>query len=260
MQNQLNIALVQANLAWENPEYNRTYFENEIRAISFFTDLVMLPEMFTSGFTMNPKKIAETMQGKTVHWLKNTAKKYAIAITGSLVIKEGSNFYNRLLFVLPNGEILYYDKKHLFTLAGEDKVYYPGTKKLIVTHKGWKICPLICYDLRFPVWSRNTKNYDLLLYVANWPKPRIQAWSKLLSARAIENVCYCAGVNRVGTDAKNNFYPGASAVYDFTGKKMLSFSNNMATTKVVSLDKTKLINFREQYPFLDNQDAFNLKA
>ena len=171
----MKIALIQAPLLWENPIQNRKYFEDKINSIRDKIDLIVLPEMFTSGFTINPKAVAETMQGETVSWLLALAKAKNTAITGSLVIQENGNFFNRLVFVVPSGEIKTYDKKHLFTLAGEDKTYTSGTEKMLIEYQGFKICPLICYDLRFPVFARNTEDYDVLIYVANWPKPSINA-------------------------------------------------------------------------------------
>ncbi len=200
----MKIALIQSSLFWENPNANRNHFEEKINAIDEEVDLIVLPEMFSTGFTMNPSAVSETMQGETVLWLQSLAEAKNSAITGSLVIQENNNFYNRLLFVFPSGEIQFYDKRHLFTLAGEDKIYTSGKDKLIVEYKGWKICPLVCYDLRFPVFARNVEEYDVLIYVANWPESRITAWDALLKARAIENMSYTIGVNRVGKD-NNNF-------------------------------------------------------
>ncbi len=211
MKNILKITIIQSELVWENSAQNRQVFLEKIKSISEVVDLIILPEMFTTGFTMNPEKVAETMDGETIHWLKYLAKEKNTAITGSLIIKEGNKYYNRLVFVHPTGEIKTYDKRHTFTLAGEDKIYTAGNKKLIVAYKGWKICPMICYDLRFPVWSRNTDDYNLLIYVANWPKPRITAWSTLLKARAIENMSYVVGVNRIGADDNGHEYSGNSA-------------------------------------------------
>ena len=197
MVNELKIALLQSNLVWENPIQNRINFSKKIESITESVDIIILPEMFTSGFTMNATAVAETMTGETISWLLTSAKKNNCAIMGSLVILEDSTYYNRCVFVEPDGKISTYDKRHTFTLAGEHKVYKTGTEKIIIDFKGWRICPLVCYDLRFPVWARNTDNYDLLIYVANWPKPRINAWDALLKARAIENMSYCIGVNRV---------------------------------------------------------------
>jgi omega-amidase len=191
----MKVALIQSSLFWENPTANRNYFEEQINAIPEKVDLIVLPEMFSTGFTMNPELVFETMQGETIQWFRSLAKAQNSAITGSLVIKEKGNFYNRLVFVFPSGAIQCYDKRHLFKLAGEDKVYTSGKEKLIVAYQGWKICLLICYDLRFPVFARNTEGYDLLIYVANWPKPRINAWDILLKARSVENMCYRTHLN-----------------------------------------------------------------
>jgi predicted amidohydrolase len=246
-------------LVWENPSQNRLNFLNKIDSITQPVDIIVLPEMFTSGFTMNPKGVAETMQGETVSWMKSIASKKQAAITGSLIIKENDNYYNRLLFVHPNGEINSYDKRHTFTLAGEDKVYTAGTKKLIVAFKGWSICPLICYDLRFPVWARNTENYEVLIYVANWPKPRVNAWDALLKARAIENMSYCIGVNRVGLDANNHEYSGHSASYDVLGNRLDTTPFDKEAISIVTLDKTELENYRNKLNFLNDKDEFTLK-
>ncbi|WP_188605604.1 amidohydrolase [Aquaticitalea lipolytica] len=258
-QDKLNIALIQSVLVWENPSQNRLNFLNKIDSITQPVDIIVLPEMFTSGFTMNPKGVAETMQGETVSWMKSIASKKQAAITGSLIIKENDNYYNRLLFVHPNGEINSYDKRHTFTLAGEDKVYTAGTKKLIVAFKGWSICPLICYDLRFPVWARNTENYEVLIYVANWPKPRVNAWDALLKARAIENMSYCIGVNRVGLDANNHEYSGHSAAYDVLGNRLDTTPFDKEAISIVTLDKTELENYRNKLNFLNDKDEFTLK-
>lgn len=246
-------------MVWENPSQNRLNFLNKIDSITQPADIIVLPEMFTSGFTMNPKDVAETMQGETVLWMKSIASKKQAAITGSLIIKENDNYYNRLLFVHPNGEINSYDKRHTFTLAGEDKVYTAGTKKLIVAFKGWSICPLICYDLRFPVWARNTENYEVLIYVANWPKPRVNAWDALLKARAIENMSYCIGVNRVGLDANNHEYSGHSAAYDVLGNRLDTTPLDKEAISIVTLNKTELENYRNKLNFLNDKDEFTLK-
>ena len=183
--------------------------------------MIVLPEMFSTGFTMNASAVAETMDGETVLWLQSIAKQRKCAITGSMIIEENGRFYNRMLFVFPSAEIQYYDKRHLFSLAGEDKCYKRGTQKVIVTYLDWKICLQICYDLRFPVFARNVENYDLFLYVANWPKVRTNAWDALLKARAIENLSYVVGVNRVGLDANQYEHIGHSQVVDFLGNYVL---------------------------------------
>lgn len=252
----LHIAIIQTHLLWENPKANRRNLEDKLKDLNSETDLIILPEMFTSGFTMNPEVVAETMQGETIKWMIELAKRNNLAITGSIVIKENDNYYNRLLFVHPSGKVDFYDKRHTFTLAGEDKVYTAGLSKIIVDYKGWKICPLVCYDLRFPVWARNIENYDLLIYVANWPKPRIQAWDILLKARAIENMCYAIGVNRIGLDEKGYEYSGHSSVYDVLGNQ-ISFSNKDEIVHSV-LKKNEIINCREKLKFLDDKDSFTL--
>ncbi|WP_333599598.1 amidohydrolase [Flavobacterium sp.] len=253
----MKIALVQTTLAWENPTENRSHLVQKINGFLEDVDLIVLPEMFASGFTMNPKAVAETMQGETISWMQHLAKARNCAITGSLVIEENDHFYNRLVFVFPNGDIKTYDKRHLFTLAGEDKVYTAGTDKLILDYKGFKICPLVCYDLRFPVFSRNVEDYDLLLYVANWPKPRVNAWDILLKARAVENMCYAIGVNRIGTDNNNLDYVGHSQAIDFLGNYILEPKETEGVF-IVELDKNKLLETRSKLAFLNDRDTFEL--
>lgn len=253
----MKTALIQTNLIWENPAENRKLFQEKINSITDAIDLIVLPEMFTSGFTMNPSAVAETMEGETISWLKEMATTKNCAITGSLVIQENNNFHNRMVFVLPNGEVQHYDKRHLFTLAGEEKVYTAGTEKLIVEYKGWRICPLVCYDLRFPVFSRNTENYDLLIYVASWPQPRINAWDILQKARAVENLSYVIGVNRVGTDNNNLEYNGHSQVVDELGNYILSPQENEGIF-IVEFDKNKMHETRNRLNFLNDKDKFTL--
>lgn len=253
----MKIALIQSSLVWENPKLNRNHFEEKINAISENVDLFVLPEMFSTGFTMSPNLVAETMQGETILWLQSLAKAKNCAITGSLIIIENCNFYNRLVFVFPSGELQFYDKKHLFTLAGEDKIYTSGKQKLIVEYKGFKICPLICYDLRFPVFSRNTEDYDVLIYVANWPKPRINAWDSLLKARAIENMCYTIGVNRIGEDNNKHEYSGHSQVTDFLGNYLIEPQENEGVY-ITTLNKKTLLETRQKFGFLNDRDTFTV--
>ena len=253
----MKVALIQAPLVWENPKQNRNYFEDKINSIKETIDLIVLPEMFTSGFTMNPKAVAESMQGETVLWLQALAKAKNAAITGSLVIEEKGNFYNRLVFVFPSGAIKTYDKKHLFTLAGEDKAYTSGTQKMLIEYQGFKICPLICYDLRFPVFARNTEEYDVLIYVANWPKPRINAWDALLKARAIENMCYTIGVNRMGEDPNKHDYPGHSQVIDELGNYLIA-PQEIEGVFITTLNKNTLEANRQKFGFLNDRDAFTM--
>ena len=254
----MKVSLIQSVLVWENPVANRNHFEQKINAIPNDVDLIVLPEMFTSGFTMNPAAVAETMQGETVTWLQTLAKARNCAITGSLVIAENDTFYNRLVFVFPSGTVEYYDKRHLFTLAGEDKVYTNGNQKIVVDYLGWKICPLICYDLRFPAFSRNQEEYDLLLYVASWPKVRINAWDALLKARAIENMSYTIGVNRIGIDGNGYEYLGHSQVVDFLGDYVLP-PEKVEGLFTVSLNKDKMIEMRQKLGFLNDQDVFTIE-
>jgi predicted amidohydrolase len=254
----MEIILIQAPLVWENPQSNRDYFETKIQEITSVVHLIVLPEMFTSGFTMNPERVAESMYGVTIVWLQSLAKAKNCAITGSLVIIENGTFYNRLVFVFPSGAIQFYDKRHLFTLAGEDKVYKSGDQKMVVHYLGWKICPLICYDLRFPAFSRNHEEYDLLLYVASWPKVRTNAWDALLKARAIENMSYTIGVNRIGIDGNGYEYLGHSQVVDFLGHYVLQ-PEEVEGLFTVSLDKDKMIEIRQKLGFLNDKDIFTIE-
>jgi predicted amidohydrolase len=255
----MKIALIQTSLIWENPIENRSHLAQKITGFMEDVDLIVLPEMFSSGFTMNPKAVAETMQGETVSWLQHLAKAKNCAITGSLVIEENGNFYNRLVFVFPTGEINTYDKKHLFSLAGENEFYTAGKDKLVLEYKGYKICPLICYDLRFPVFSRNVENYDVLLYVANWPKPRVNAWDILLKARSVENMCYTIGVNRIGKDHNHHEYVGHTQVIDFMGEYVLEPQEADAVF-IVELNKAKLLETRKKLAFLNDKDNFQLET
>jgi omega-amidase len=259
MQEQLKVAIIQSELVWENPKQNRKNFKEKIQSILNPIDIVVLPEMFTTGFTMNASEYAETMDGKSVSWMQQLASEQNTVIVGSLIIEEHNNYYNRLCFVQPDGIIHTYDKRHTFTLAGEQKVYQAGSKKVIVDYKGWKICPLVCYDLRFPVWARNTEDYDILLYVANWPKPRIAAWDTLLKARAIENMCYCIGVNRVGTDAMDHEYCGHTTIYDVLGNNISPIRPNKEHIEVVTLERNHINFYRNKLKFLTDRDTFTLK-
>ena len=253
----MKIALIQSHLLWENPEANRKMFDEKIHQISDDVDLIVLPEMFTTGFTMSPDKIEVSEGEKTVQWMKEWASQKNAALCGSLIFKEKDSYSNRLFFVLPEGQFFPYDKKHTFTLAGEDKVYKAGESKQIIDYQGFKICPLICYDLRFPVWARNVEDYDVLIYVANWPKPRINAWDALLKARAIENMAYCIGVNRIGLDGLGHEYTGHSAVYDVLGNPLV-FSEKEEIS-YAALSKEHIDENRNKLRFLEDRDGFNLK-
>jgi omega-amidase len=253
----MKTALLQCSLVWENPQANRDYFSDKINAIQEKVDLIVLPEMFSTGFTMNPETVAEKMQGDTVLWMQMMAQNKSCAIMGSLIIIEDEKFFNRLLFVYPSGTIQTYDKKHLFTLAGESKVYTAGTEKLIIDYNGWKICALVCYDLRFPVFSRNVEDYDLLVYVANWPKARINAWDTLLKARAIENMSYVIGVNRVGEDGNGHEYLGHSQIIDPLGNDIVELSETEVVL-IAEIDKDKINEWREKFAFLNDRDSFKI--
>ena len=248
----MNITLVQSALYWENIEKNLSSFEEKLNNIGQ-TDLIILPEMFSTGFSMNASALAESMDGAAVNWMRKTAAKKNSAITGSLIIREGGKFYNRLIFMRPDGSFEQYNKKHLFTMAKEEETYTAGTEKIIIDYLGWKICPLICYDLRFPIWNRNLEDYDLAIYVANWPDRRSYHWRSLLTARAIENQCYVAAVNRVGTDGKDLYYSGHSSLIDPTGEAIYQKAD-AEDIQQIDLNKEYLIEIRTKLPFLKDRD------
>lgn len=258
MAERLKAALLQADLHWEERDLNIQKFEEQMNGVSMEVDLIVLPEMFTTGFSMNAANLAEPAQGKTFEWMQKIAAEKDAAVTGSLITSEKGHYYNRLYFVYPDGSFKKYDKKHTFTLAEEDKTYTSGKERLVLNYKGWKICPLVCYDLRFPVWARNTEDYDVLIYVANWPAPRIHAWDTLLMARAIENMSYCLGVNRVGRDGKDHEYVGHSAAYDSLGKKISKDIENEGVIEI-TLEKDHLSKMRSQLRFLQDRDKFTLQ-
>lgn len=255
----LNIALLQSDLVWEDRKKNLKKFEQMIEATKAEVDLFILPEMFGTGFSMDANKLAESKNGSCLKWMKRIANEKNAAITGSVIVKEGGHFFNRLYFVFPDTTYKQYDKHHTFTLAKEHETYTAGTERLVVEYKGWKICPLICYDLRFPVWARNNVDYDLLIYVANWPKARIHAWDILLQARAIENMAFCAGVNRTGLDGNNYDHIGHTAVYDCLGKPLFEVEDSIEFSKVVTLDKKHLMDTRKKLKFLQDRDKFTLE-
>ena len=253
----MKIALIQSDLYWEDALKNRNNFEFKMNQIDSEVDLIVLPEMFSTGCTMNALTMAEAMNGETILWMKSVAKQRNCAVTGSLIITENNQYYNRMLFVFPSGEIQYYNKRHLFTLAGEDKTYTAGTEKVVIDYLGWKICLQICYDLRFPVFVRNVENYDLLLYVANWPKVRTNAWDILLKARAVENLSYVVGVNRIGVDANNYEHIGHSQVVDFLGNYILEPQETEGVF-MVELDKNVMLETRKKLDFLSDKDVFQI--
>ena len=257
LKNSLKITIIQSDLYWENPEANCAMFSKKIDDIKEETHLIVLPEMFSTGFSMNASKHAEPSEGKTFQWMVSHAQKKNVAMVGSFIVQENNKFFNRLFFVYPDGSFKKYDKKHTFTYAKENEIYTEGSERHLVDYMGWRICPLICYDLRFPVWSRNTDDYDVLVYVANWPKTRTVAWETLLRARAIENMAYCVGVNRVGVDGNDYEYIGHSAVYDVLGGKVSS-SGFGEFTETVVLEKEHIQKNRKQYQFLMDRDTFRI--
>jgi predicted amidohydrolase len=248
----MNITLVQSQLYWEDIEKNLSNLEQKLETVEQ-TDLIILPEMFSTGFSMNAAALAETMEGSALNWMRKTAAKKHAVITGSLIIKEDDKFYNRLIFMRPDGSFDQYDKKHLFSMAREEETYTAGTAKIIIEYLGWKICPLICYDLRFPIWNRNLEDYDLAIYVANWPDRRSYHWRSLLTARAIENQCYVAAVNRVGTDGKDLYYSGYSSLIDPAGEILYQRADSEDIQQFdISLEHLKEV--RTKLPFLKDRD------
>lgn len=255
----MNISLIQTDIVWADKKANLLKIEEKISALSGKTDLVVFPEMFNTGFCVDRIDLAETMDGETIQTLLAWAKKYDFAITGSFIAQENGGVYNRAFFVFPSGKTHTADKRHLFSVGGEDKIFRPGNEKLIARYKGFNICTLVCYDVRFPVWSRNVDNeYDLLIYVANFPHIRMDAWDALLKARAIENQSYVCGVNRVGVDGMNVAYSGHSILLDFKGKEIIQFEENQEYIKSVEIDKKSLDDFREKYAFWKDADKFTL--
>ena len=257
MSKKINIAIVQTSINWEDTKGNLNNYDEIINSINPEVDIIFFPEMFNTGFSMNVEKIAETMDGNSVSWLRQVALTRNVSVVASLAIEENKNFYNRLVWVFSNGEITFYDKRHTFTLAGESKVYTKGKAKRIIEYKGWKFLPQICYDLRFPVWSRNDLDYDVVFYLANWPTPRISHWKNLLVSRAIENMSYCIGVNIVGSDPENK-YNGYSCIIDPYGEHCVEMTED-ETIIYYQLNKSKIFDIRESLNFLNDKDDFTLK-
>ena len=255
----LRISLVQTPLAWHDPAANRAALEQIVAPLAHQTDLVVLPEMFTTGFTMAPREVAEPADGATLEWLRGLARQLDSAVTGSVATREDGRYFNRLLWVEPDGRTAHYDKRHLFRMAREHEHYTAGRRRLIVEWRGFRICPLVCYDLRFPVWSRNRRvaPYDVLIYVANWPAARRTAWQRLLPARAIENLCYVVCVNRIGSDGQGIAYAGDSAVHDWRGDALLELGA-AATVDTIPLARGPLERFREKFPAPLDADDFEL--
>jgi omega-amidase len=254
----LIVSLIQTPLYWEDPVGNRAMLEEKIAGIDK-TDVIVLPEMFTTSFTNNAAQFAEPMNLNTFKWMKQLSAQSGACIVGSYAVKEGTGFYNRLLWMQPDGKFYTYDKRHAFRMSDEHKVYTSGKKQLVVEYKDWKIAPFICYDLRFPVWSRNTNNtYDLAIYVANWPTARAHAWKSLLPARAIENISYVIGLNRIGTDGSGLVYAGDSVVHDFKGMPLVELHSEEKIETVV-LSKKDLNEFRDIFPAYLDGDGFELR-
>ncbi|WP_299759071.1 amidohydrolase [uncultured Pontibacter sp.] len=256
----LRVTIVQTELHWQDAEANRNMFSEKLANAAPKTDLIVLPEMFTTGFSMNAADVAEEANGTTLNWMQQEAKQHQAVVTGSVMVRAEEQHFNRLYWVRPDGSFATYDKKHLFRMAKEHHTYTSGKERLLVELNGWKICPLVCYDLRFPVWSRNTDSaYDLLLYVANWPKIRRQPWRTLLQARAIENLAYVAGVNRVGTDGNNHPYSGDSAIIHPKGYHLLETAE-VEGIHTLTLSKKELEDFREAFPAHLDADRFSLEG
>jgi predicted amidohydrolase len=261
----LTITVIQTNLHWEDKAANLRMLEEKINSIKEKTEIVILPEMFTTGFSMQPSKLAETMDGESVQWMKRISAAKKIILTGSLIIEEKGNYFNRLIWMLPNGQYGIYDKRHRFAYAGEDVQFTAGTKRLIASVKGWKINLLVCYDLRFPVWARqalpreeeSVPEYDVLIYVANWPERRIHAWKTLLQARAIENQCFVAGINRVGKDGNDIQYIGESMVISPMGEPLYQ-KKDVEDIFTITLNREDLDTVREKFPFWKDADDFQI--
>lgn len=255
--NNLSVTLIQYSMEWEKSSANLKRIHSLLGQNVKKTDIIILPEMFNTGFTMNVKKIFGSMRSPVINWMKEISEEFNAAVCGSLIIKEKKRFYNRFIWTEKNKELKFYDKRHLFSFVNEDRYFTPGNSKVIINYKGWKILPLICYDLRFPVWSRNNDDYDMILYVANWPERRSYAWKSLLTARAIENQSFVIGVNRTGNDNDGIYHSGDSSVIAPDGKIMFTTSDTeiVFTTTLKYMD-LKL--FRRKFPFLKDRDRFNI--
>ena len=253
----LRVSMVQAHINWENIEENIRCYGDLLSCLKGETDLAVLPELFTTGMTLRVEDLAEENDGKTILAIKRYAKDYDLAVTGSFLAYDNGKYFNRAFFITPDGQEYFYDKRHLFSMAGEDRSFSSGTKRVIVDYLGWKICLMVCYDLRFPVWSRNVDNeYDLLIYVANWPEARKKAWKALLKARAIENLCYVCGVNRIGVDAREFKYRGDSRIYSPKGEKIFAAEKNEDVVVTGALERESMEKFREKFPAWKDGDRF----
>lgn len=258
IRDKIRLTLAQVDLSWENPVDNLNHLAEKIDTLSEDTDIIILPETFTTGFSMNPRLLSETMEGRSVNWMKQQSAKIGSAICGSLIIKENDHFFNRFVFAKPNGEIIHYDKRHLFSMGGEKKAFTPGTDRIVFNYLGWRVGLYVCYDLRFPVWSRNCNDTDLMLFTANWPMSRSIVWNTLLKARAIENQVYVAGVNRIGSDGNGIKYIGESQVINPYGKEILEPLNQKEGLFTCSLSLRELNEFRQKFPVGDDADLFEI--
>ncbi len=254
----LNITLVQTGLFWEDRERNLEKFSRIAENLARPTDVVILPEMFNTGFSMNAAALAEAMDGPSVSWLAEAAAWKRCVFVGSVIIREGGRHFNRLIWMRPDGSFTYYDKRHLFRVAGENEHFTAGTRRLVVDLGNWRVCPMICYDLRFPVWSRNRGDYDCLIYIANWPKPRRSAWKVLLRARAIENQSYVIGLNRIGRDGLGMVFSGDSAVFDPKGIRLSRTRPHEESVEAVTLSYQKLMDYRDKFQVLHDADGYEL--
>lgn len=253
----MKISILQTDIVWENKDANLSHLHQHLMRLSGETDLVVLPEMFTTGFTMNSKSLAEPTDGNTINTLKEWSEKYGMAIAGSYIATDAHTCFNRAFFITPQKNTYFYNKRHLFRMGSEPEYFSPGHSKTIIQYKGCHICLLVCYDLRFPVWSRNVNNqYDLLIYCANWPESRRKVWDTLLKARAIENMSYVCGVNRVGTDGNNLLYNGGSMLISPKGEELCRAADNTEEAISTQLDMNKLHRFREKFPVWKDADKF----
>jgi len=254
MAQDISIATIQSPLHWHDAQANRNMFAKRLQEIKEDVDIIVLPEMFTTGFSMSASTLAEKMDGPSINWLQEMAAKMSAVITGSLIIEEGSHYYNRLIWMRPDGTYDHYDKRHLFAMAGEHEHFTAGTERLIVSYEGWRICPLVCYDLRFPAWARNQDEYDVLIYMANWPDKRARDWKTLIRARAIENQAYTIAVNRIGTDGNGHNYNGDSCVIDAGWDYDLYDAGDREEIQVTRLSYEHLMEVRGRLPFLKDRD------
>jgi len=259
MTQSLHLALVQCELAWEQPAKNRQHLSGLVKNLPDEIDLVVFPEMFATGFSMHVENHAETMEGETIQWMKQSAAEKQLVVAGSLMIREEGKFFNRFVFAFPNGKLEYYDKRHLFSMGEEHQHFTVGQNRKVIQIKSFRILPQVCYDLRFPVFSRNRQDYDLMINTANWPAPRREVWQTLLKARAIENQAYVAGINRVGQDANGINYLGDTCIIDPKGKVMLAAEDNTEQVIKAKLSKDSLEKFRNNFRVLPDADDFELK-